>query len=55
MKGERIKHSDLTKIQNDLDDLLLPYEIDLAIYDTISNPNLIDHIMRVGKTIYKAS
>ncbi len=50
-------NSDLTlnvlyKIMDELDDLLLPYIIDLSIYDTINDPDVIEHIQRVGVTFY---
>lgn len=38
---------------DELDDLLLPYKIDLSIYDTISDPDVIAHIHRVGETFYQ--
>ena len=38
----------LIKIENELDDLLLPYKIDLSLFHTIENSGLIDHIQRVG-------
>lgn len=40
------------KIENQLDDLLLPYKIDLSIYHQIQNKDLLDHIARVGKKFY---
>jgi len=40
------------KIENELDDLLLPYKFDLSIYHQISNKDLIDHIERVGKPFF---
>lgn len=43
----------LYKILDDLDDLLLPYTIDLSIYDQINDPDLIEHIQRVGVTLYE--
>lgn len=43
----------LTRIMNDLDDLLLPYTIDLSIFDHISDPDVIDHIRRVGVPFYE--
>ena len=49
-------HLDLTiqfKIETELDDLLLPYKIDLSIYEKIENPDLIDHINRVGIVFYE--
>ncbi|MFW6348474.1 MAG: nucleotidyltransferase domain-containing protein [Cyclonatronaceae bacterium] len=42
----------LFTIENELDDLLLPYKIDLSIRAQISNPDLLDHINRVGKVFY---
>ena len=41
-------HRELGKIDMELDDLLLPYKIDLSLFRQIDNPNLIDHIERVG-------
>ena len=43
----------LYKVLDDLDDLLLPYTIDLSIYDQIDDPDLIEHIQRVGVTLYE--
>ena len=42
----------LYRIMDELDDLLLPYMIDLSILDNISDPDLCDHIHRVGLTFY---
>ena len=40
------------KILNDLDELLLPYTIDLSIFDAISDLDVLEHIERVGVTFY---
>lgn len=53
--GREITFSELLKIENELDDLLLPYQIDLSIFHKIENADLVDHINRVGKTFYKKS
>ena len=45
--------SELLRLENELDDLLLPYEIDLSILNKIDNQNLIEHIQRVGKVFYQ--
>jgi predicted nucleotidyltransferase len=45
----------LYKIFDEIDDLLLPYTIDLSIYRTLSDPDFIDHIHRVGVTFYDKS
>ena len=44
----------LYQIMDELDDLLLPYTIDLSIYDDIADPDVIAHIRRVGVTFYEA-
>jgi len=41
------------KIENELDDLLLPYKFDFSIYDHIHNQDLKNHIDRVGKIFFK--
>ena len=40
------------KIENDLDDLLLPYKFDVSVFHKIENQDLIAHINRVGKVIF---
>lgn len=52
LKGERLTLPLLLKIGNTLDDLLLPYKIDLSIFHTLDNPELIEHIRRVGLMFY---
>lgn len=43
----------LYKIMDELDDLLLPYTIDLSIHATISDPDVLEHIRRVGVVFYQ--
>lgn len=38
----------LASIMIDIDDLLIPYEVDVCIYEKLENQDLIDHIDRVG-------
>lgn len=52
LKGRQLNLQILNKIANQLDDLLLPYMIDLSIYSQIENQDLLDHIDRVGQIIY---
>lgn len=40
------------KIENQLDDLLLPYKFDICVFEKIHNADLIDHINRVGINIF---
>ncbi|GHV82974.1 hypothetical protein AGMMS50212_03140 [Spirochaetia bacterium] len=51
--GDKIDLSIKGKIEDDLDDLLLPYKMDIKAIKYISNTDLVDHINRVGKVIYK--
>ena len=45
----------LNAISNELDDLMLPYMIDLSAFDLIDNEALKQHIERVGKVFYQAT
>ena len=47
-----LTHQDLSRIEIQLDDLLLPYTIDLSLFKDIDNSELIAHIQRVGKIFY---
>jgi predicted nucleotidyltransferase len=48
----RVTFPELLRIESELDDLLLPWTIDLSIYEQIDNPALRDHIQRVGNIFY---
>ena len=50
--GDDLTLNVLCKIANDLDDLFLPYTIDLSIFHDISDPDMIGHIQRVGVTVH---
>lgn len=43
----------LMKLENEIDDLMLPYKIDISLQDHISNPELLEHIKQVGKVFYQ--
>ena len=52
------KSLDLTlqfKIETELDDLLLPYKIDLSVFNHIKNKDLITHIDQRGTLFYEKS
>jgi predicted nucleotidyltransferase len=53
IQGESVTLSRLFEIENDLDDLLLPYTIDLSLLHKIDDPALIGHIKRVGAVFYE--
>lgn len=44
---------ELLTISDELDELLLPYSIDLSIFENIDNPSLRDHIERIGVPFYE--
>ena len=48
LEGQALTLKDLLAIENQLDDLLLPWEIDLSLKHQIDNPELLAHIERVG-------
>lgn len=54
LKGGGLSHHDLLDIELALDDLLLPYKMDLSLHHQLDNPQLLDHITRAGKLFYKA-
>lgn len=47
--GDSIRFEDLSKMEAAIDDLLLPYKIDLSSMQEITNQDLREHINRVGK------
>ena len=47
--GPKLTTTDLLKIENEIDDLLLPYKVDLVLIHQIENQDLLDHIKRVGQ------
>jgi uncharacterized protein len=51
--GSGLGHRDLLRIMTELDDLLLPYTIDLSIFSDLKHAGLIDHIERVGVPFYE--
>ncbi|MFA6568709.1 MAG: nucleotidyltransferase domain-containing protein [Victivallales bacterium] len=51
--GEDLTLNILYKIMEELDELLLPYSFDLSILHDISDPDVLEHIQRVGVTFYE--
>jgi len=50
--GKNIDRFIIIQIKNKLEELNIPYFIDLQDYKTIDNKNLIEHIKRVGIDFY---
>ena len=55
IKGKALTFTELMKIESQLDDLNLPYQIDISQFDKINNLDLRMHIDRVGKLFYLKS
>lgn len=53
--GKELTLNVLYRIMDELDDLLLPYTIDLSIFDNIRDHDVIENIQRVGVTFYDKS
>ena len=51
--GKNLSLDTLFKIETDLEELMLPYKIDLSIFDKIDNSDLVEHIKRVGKVFFE--
>lgn len=43
---------ELLALENEIDDLLLPYKVDLSLYHTLDHPDLLEHIDRAGINFY---
>ena len=51
--GPDLNLAELLTIDLELDELLLPYRIDLSIHGQIASRELLEHIERVGKVLYE--
>ncbi len=52
IETESMGLSELLAIENQIDDLLLPWKVDLSLRSKIDDPELLVHIDRVGVTFY---
>jgi len=55
VEGEGLSLQQLLAMESQIDELLLPWMVDLSLKDRIDNPALLDHIARVGVTFYERS
>lgn len=53
--GKKLSLTAQLQIETEIDDLLLPYKLDLSIYHMIENPELLEHIQTVGQIFYRRS
>ena len=52
--GKNLTQDLIWTIAHELDDLLLPQVFDLSLFESLDNPALKDHIVRVGIMFYLA-
>ena len=55
LMGDKLTHSTLSSLSDEIDDLLLPYNVDLSIHDKLKNAALLEHIQRIGIPIFNRS
>ena len=53
LKGAQLNFSNMLQLKSAIDDLMLPYKVDLVIYETIQNKDLKEHIDRVGIVLWR--
>ena len=53
--GSDVGSTQLARIDEALDDLMLPYQMDLSLFASLTHPNLLDHIRRVGVPLHERS
>ena len=53
LHGEQLDFREMVLIENELDDLLLPYMIDLSVFEKLDHAGLREHIERVGLVFYE--
>ena len=51
--GEDLSRADLNRLLFAIDDLLLPYQVDLSLFHVLKNDALVEHIRRKGIVIYE--
>lgn len=54
MEVKQLSFEDMINVEQQLDDLLLPYNIDLLEMNSIKSDELLAHIKRIGITLYKS-
>lgn len=52
IEGKALDLTDLLAIENQIDDLLLPWKVDLSLKHNIDHQDLLQHIKRVGVRFY---
>ena len=53
LKGNELTYLQLALLDAKIDDLYLPYFVDLSLFSMLKNPDLLESIDREGKVLYK--
>jgi len=53
VKGNKITLDDILDISVRIENIISPYRMDLINFQSINDPDVIEHIKRVGKIFYK--
>ena len=53
LKGSALTYLQLPLLDARIDDLYLPYFVDLSLFSMLKNPDLLESIDREGKVLYK--
>lgn len=53
LKGTELSLDDILSLNVSFDNLNLPYKFDILIYSKIQNPDILEHIKRVGKVFFR--
>lgn len=52
--GDDLNLEIVNQIKSELDDSVIPYMVDLSIFNQIDNQNLINHIKRIGEVFFES-
>ena len=53
LKGNKLTYLPLALLDARIDDLYLPYFVDLSLFPMLKNPDFLESINREGKVLYK--
>ena len=53
LKGNKLTYLQLALLDARIDDLYLPYFVDLSLFSMLKNPDLLESIDREGKVLFK--
>ena len=53
LKGNELTYLQLALLDAKIDDLYLPYFVDLSLFSMLKNPDLLESINREGKVLFK--